>query len=607
MWYSHIARRGLRVEDYSQCVPGTDSATKTTMTTSVTSATSSTSTLTSGSSTTSAAPTSSSAAACSGTFEPISASEYVSAINPGWNLGNSLDATPDEGSWNNPPVKAETFADVKAAGFKSVRIPVTYGDHFTGSSPDWTIDADWLQRVSDVVDMALDAGLYVLTNMHHDSWEWADVSQANANLTMIEEKFYSSWVQIGEKLGCKSSMVAFEPINEPPAEDAEDGAELNKLNEIFLKALKASGGFNTQRVVTLVGGAMDSVKTSQWFEAPTGYDNPYALQYHYYSPYDFIFSAWGKTILADTDIATMKADQQNIRGNFTDVPMVIGEFDASPLNTEPAAARKYMDIIARTARELNTAVMLWDNGLDHLDRATHTWRDPHAIDILMNAVAGVENSLADATTDAYATEQSTSAFLFHRVGDEVTDATLSFALHGNTLTSVATDAGEELTGYTVADGGEVTFPAALLARFLSADADAAPGSRANLTLTFSAGATAGVNVVQWRRPTLGETESTAVAGAELRIPVTWGGVRQPAAVKMLRQDGVFLFDDWTEYLGPLQAAYGTYSGQWNWSGDDLVLTSATVDAVIAAGVPTTFTFDFYPRVEGNSLNYTLNV
>lgn len=60
---------------------------------------------------------------CTGTFEPISASEYVAGINPGWNLGNTLDAVPNEGSWNNPPVQAVTFKDIKAAGFKSVRIP----------------------------------------------------------------------------------------------------------------------------------------------------------------------------------------------------------------------------------------------------------------------------------------------------------------------------------------------------------------------------------------------------------------------------------------------------------------------------------------------------
>ncbi|KAI1113422.1 putative cellulase [Nemania sp. NC0429] len=544
---------------------------------------------------------------CAGTFDPISASEYVAAINPGWNLGNTLDATPNEGSWNNPPVQAVTFQDIKAAGFNSVRIPVTYADHFTGTSPGWAIDADWLQRVSDVVDMALDAGLYVLTNVHHDSWQWADVSVAGANLTAIEERMYQTWSQIGKKLACKSSSVAFEPINEPPVNTQEQATELNKLNSIFLDALKDSGGFNTQRVVTLVGPSMDSIKTSQWFEAPTGYDNPWALQYHYYSPYDFVFGAWGKTILSSDDIATIENDLENIRANFTDVPLVLGEFDASPINTEPAARRKYMDLVVRKAKELDTAIFVWDNGLDHFDRSTKKWKDPQSLEILLSAAAGVSNSLATYTTDASATEQSSSAYVFHKVGDAVTDETISFALNGNTLKSIATEEGAALTpsaDYT-ASGGDITLKSSFLSTYFSSSG--APGSKVNLTLTFSAGATAAVNLVQWDLPTLGSTSSKAVSGAEVRIPVTWAGIHQPAAVKMRRDDGVYLFDDWTQYLGPLQAGRGTYDGQWNWAGDYLILTAATVDAVIAAGVPTTFTFDFFPRVPGNSLNYTLTV
>ncbi|KAI5920160.1 putative cellulase [Camillea tinctor] len=555
-----------------------------------------------------AAPAKSSAVDCTGTFTPISASEYVKAINPGWNLGNTLDAVPDEGSWNNPPVEPVTFEDVKSTGFKSVRIPVTYADHYVGSSPDWTIDPDWLQRVSDVVDMALDAGLYVLTNMHHDSWEWADVSKDDANLTMIEEKIHRTWVQIGETLACKSSMVAFEPINEPPAEDADDGAEINKINELFLQALQESGGFNTQRVVTLVGGGMDSVKTSQWFQAPSGYENPWALQYHYYSPYDFIFGAWGKTILSDSDEAAIEADLERVRGNFTDVPLVIGEFDASPLNCEPAARRRWTDVVVRKAAALGTAVMLWDNGEDHLDRGTHAWKDVHEIRVLLRAAAGESNSLATATSDASAAEQSSAAYLFHKAGDAAADQTIAVDLNGNAVDLISVEGGQLLDsaeGDYAVEGGEITFAAAWLARFFNETA--VPGSKANLTITFTAGATAGVELVVWDLPTLGAVSSTAVSGSDLRIPVTWAGLEQVAAVKMLRSDGVYLFDDWTQYLGPLQAAYGTWTSQWNWDGTAVILTSTTVDAVIAAGVPSVFTFDFYPRVPGNSLNYTLNV
>ncbi len=101
---------------------------------------------------------------------------------------------------------------------------------------------------------------------------------------MIQEKFYASWLQIGTKLACKSSLVALEPINEPPATTAAHGRLINDFNTLFLKALAKSGGFNSQRVVTLIGGGEDGVKSTEWFVRPPNMTNPWALQYHYYSP-----------------------------------------------------------------------------------------------------------------------------------------------------------------------------------------------------------------------------------------------------------------------------------------------------------------------------------
>lgn len=60
---------------------------------------------------------------CTGQFQAISAPEFVANLVPGWNLGNSLDAFPDEDSWNNQPVVEAALDDAKAAGFKSVRVP----------------------------------------------------------------------------------------------------------------------------------------------------------------------------------------------------------------------------------------------------------------------------------------------------------------------------------------------------------------------------------------------------------------------------------------------------------------------------------------------------
>ncbi|KAK3942468.1 glycoside hydrolase [Diplogelasinospora grovesii] len=538
-------------------------------------------------------------------FKPISASEWVEAANPGWNAGNTLDAVPSEGSWNNPPLAPSTLDYIQAAGYKAVRIPVTYADHFVSGSPDWTINSTWLQRVSDVVDMATSKGLYVITNMHHD------VSQVTANQTMIQEKLYASWLQIGKTLACKSSMVALEPINEPPGSTAADGANLMRLNDLFLKALADSGGYNAKRVVTLSGPTMgiDGIK---FFTAPKNATNPWAFQFHYYSPYDFDFGAWGKTVWgSDADKAAMTTDFGYVHGNFTDVPVVMGEFDASQLNCEAAARWKWFDHVVRTSHSLGFAGFLWDNGLDNLDRATGIWRDATAVNITMKATKGEQNSLADSTTDPAATSQNSSAYVFHKTGDGVTEQTLPFILNGNTFKTLMMGSTmlKEGSDYAVS-GSNLVFKQSLLSTIFSASSGA--GSKENVTVTFSQGAPSQVELVQWDTPTFGSYSGAAKdvpAGADLWIPVVWKGLHKVAAVKIQKSDGAYLVDDWTQYLPTLQQGRGTYGSQWSFDQDRVTITRAAVDAVIASGTNTTFTFEFYPRAaaNGNYVNYTLTV
>ncbi|KAK8185078.1 endoglucanase D precursor [Phyllosticta capitalensis] len=546
---------------------------------------------------------------CNGTasFKDISAHDFVEALNPGWNLGNTLDATPDEGDWGNAPVVAETFGYVKEAGFNSVRIPVTWAYHFKTQARDYTVDPAWLQRVSDVIDMVTDRGLYAIVNVHHDSWIWANLDTP-ANYSSIEDKFYNLWFQIGTKLACKSELVAFEPLNEPAGSTAEAGAEMNRLNDIFLKAINDAGGFNSKRVVTLVGLGEDAAKTSQWFQRPNGtYSNPWALQYHYYSPYAFIFSAWGKTIWgSDDDKAALETDIGGFRRNFSDIPVLIGEWAASTTNTETAARWKYFDSLVSTAKKYNTSTVLWDNGQDFFDRNANVWRDQSAIDIFMGAAAGVANALADSTTDNQTTTQSSSAYIWQKGNDTVSDQKIPFLFNGNQISRI-TKGGQALaegTDFSV-DGSSVVFKKSFLSTIF---ANRAPGIKANLTLEFdSAAAPLTIQAVQWDVPTIGNnTISAKAAGSgEYKIPVTYKGLKKLAAVRALKQDGSILIDDYTQWFGALEKGRMTYSSQWTWDDSHVILENAVAQAVSSAKQPVVLTFEFYPRVPGNSLNVTM--
>jgi endoglucanase len=263
----------------------------------------------------------------------------------------------------------------------------------------------------------------------------------------------------------------------------------------------------------------------------------------------------GKTIWgSDSDKAAVANDLQLIRNNFTDVPLMIGEFGASPVNTEPAARWKYINYLMHTAVEHDIARVLWDNGAGWLDRATGIWRDPVGIEMIVETTASTAHSLPDSTTDSSATSQWSSAYIFHQVGTPLTSQSLPFIFNGNTLSSITDSKGTVLASgsdYTVSEPN-ITFSESYLSKHLSPSTD--PGILENLTLDFSAGASPITKIVQWSTPTLSSTSAAAssVNGSDLAIPIAWAGIPKPAAVKAIMADGTIAFSEWTKYLGPLQ-------------------------------------------------------
>jgi endoglucanase len=378
----------------------------------------------------------------------------------------------------------------------------------------------------------------------------------------------------------------------------------------MLQAINQAGGFNPKRVVNLVGSREDGVETSLWFEPPDAkYKNPWAIQYHYYSPYDYIFAAWGKTTWGSAaDKAALEADIANVRGNFSDIPLIIGEWTASPVATETAARWRYFDFFLRTAAKYNTSTVLWDNGADFLNRASHQWRDTVALDIYRNAVKGIPNALPDSTTDGSVTSQKSSAYIYQKKNSSVTDQTLPFLFNGNKLQKISVATTNKILTkgqhYIVA-GESITFKASFLKTIIAPTSPT--GSLANLTLEFNRGAALSVDVLQYSLPVLGRSSSTLPAtSSDLLIPITWAGQNRPATVKAVRADGVFLFDSWTTVLPPLQQGRMTY-GTWDWDVNNIVFKASVLDAVRAAGQTTTFTIEFYPREPGNAVEYTINV
>jgi endoglucanase len=140
---------------------------------------------------------------------------------------------------------------VKAAGFKTIRIPVSYLKDI-GPGPDYTIDSSWLSRVQQVVDYAYSRGMYVITNMHGDGYKSVTGSWLicdSSSQTTIKAKYQKVWQQIASRFQNYDQHLILESMNEEftgvygnPTQPCY--SNINAYNQIFVDPVRRAGGNN---------------------------------------------------------------------------------------------------------------------------------------------------------------------------------------------------------------------------------------------------------------------------------------------------------------------------------------------------------------------------
>lgn len=280
---------------------------------------------------------------------------------------------------------------------------------------------------------------------------------------------------------------------------------------------------------------------------------------------DFTSAAWGKTIWGSAAEKTQLEDSFSLlRSTFPDIPIIIGEWLVSPVNSEPAARWLYYDFLARMCVKYQFAPMIWDTGNDILDRTAHTLFDSTGLQVHLNALKDIENSLPEATIVSDAETQYSCAFIFHRIGDAVHDQIRSFYFNGNNVTTIAVDRRllTEGSDYSTSSIG-IQFHSSFLSDYF--DSSNEVGVKAIALVSFSTGARIPIQLVLWDAPTVPVASSAAIAGSEVPIAINWNGVHQPAAVAAFKADGTPLVDDWTMYLPPLNRGRTVFGAHWKWN------------------------------------------
>jgi len=463
-------------------------------------------------------------------FEPITAVDAAAQIGVGWNLGNQLDAMPNEGDWGNGIVDTSVFDEVKAAGFDLVRIPVSWNDHI-GAAPDYTIETLWMNRVEEVVDWALDRNMWVMLNVHHDSWKYMNLDkQADPEESL--RKFLKVWEQIAQRFSGKSERLMLETLNEPTDIDPD---QLNVLNDQILQIIRSSGGNNKERLVVEPGLHTNIDETIKTFKKP---NDPYViLTVHNYDPWDYVSNWWGHvTWGTDSDKTYFDNLFKRLHDKFVadGLPVIIGEFGTLGTN-ERHSKWIYHDHFVRTAKKYGMVSVWWDNG-EHLDRLRGYWNDPIVKDIIVNASHGIANSFVE-TGDLYIRQ------------DEADDTALQLELNGNTMTGIFNgDAvlGEDDYKYD-ADTAQVTIKRVYLEGMLK---DKGLGDIGQLTFRFSQGADQVVHVHQYKDPVLKQKElvidrSGGDIVGDTGIELDYNGTEM-ARLKAVEADGQSVHTEWKD-------------------------------------------------------------
>lgn len=330
-----------------------------------------------------------------------STKEIVENMKIGWNLGNTLDShnykdysNDGETAWGNPKTTKKMIDAVKAAGFNTVRIPVTWADHLNGD----TIDEAWLSRVKEVVDYAIDNDMYVIINVHHDVDSWLIVSKAQEST--VKAKYVKIWEQIANKFKDYDEKLIFEGLNEPRIIGSanewtcgtdEEREVINNLLAAFVDTVRKSGGNNKTRTLLVTGNAASVDETAiKAIKIPD--DDHIAVSLHAYSPYNFALNDNGTSSFTDADKAELDKMFSLINSTFVSkgIPVIMTE--CGSVNKNNISDRiNHIKYYIGAAEKYGIPCCLWDNNVVDgdsafglLDRDNCTWYFKDLIDAAVN-------------------------------------------------------------------------------------------------------------------------------------------------------------------------------------------------------------------------------
>jgi len=308
------------------------------------------------------------------------AAEVIAAMGDGFNLGNVFE------NGGNPPTFAASQPVIAAylrVGMTHVRMPITWmdgfgGDHLADANGRVNFSHSRFRELKRTIDHALDRGLYVIINAHHEHAFKYNYDGSAA----FDTRFTNLWTDIATYFADYDHHLVFEVLNEPEGAFGSWGGDVHpndpvgialtrQIAQVGVDAIRATGGNNAERTI-LVGlnahgnhQQIDEVFPTRAELPGGGSDNYLALEVHTYDPWDFCGqdgsnSNFPGVAAIESGIRSVAAHARTLG-----IPLHYGEFgvgrNGRQSDRDTELVRSFYRTVVQTARDEGASHSAWDD------------------------------------------------------------------------------------------------------------------------------------------------------------------------------------------------------------------------------------------------------
>lgn len=338
----------------------------------------------------------------------MTAQDYADEMGLGINLGNTMEAYDATNctslSYTWPPVKGsntprdyetlwgavvttqEIIDGMRDSGFNTIRIPVFWGNMMENDG-EYNISDKYIARVKEIVDYCRNAGVYVVINIHHfDEF----IIRRNTK-EKSAEIFKKIWTQIAEYFKDYSDYLVFEGFNEylgggqidnndeiPNLPESEGYDWTNTMNQVFVDAVRATGGNNAKRMLIASGYWTNIDKTTNSaFKMPTDkVEDRLMVSVHYVD--NALYWSY-RQIGGKNWIEYSKSQLELLKNAFTskNIPVFIGEttsiYTSDHFSKSAIVETTYeaLDYMLRLIKSYGFVPVLWDTNDNFYSRTEY--------------------------------------------------------------------------------------------------------------------------------------------------------------------------------------------------------------------------------------------